>query len=77
MRKLTPIDTEGDSAAIHEALTRMFVRCAQMARRRPSPLEIRVSGASVSVISAMESYFEGAAVEDVVAKIDGILRDEK
>lgn len=73
MRKLTPIDVVGDSAEIHDALNRLFVRYAKLARKKRSNIDTRISGASVSIIVAMQSYFdETKDVNETVAKIDGI-----
>ncbi len=75
MRKLTPINVEGDSAEIHEALNRMFVRCAKMSRKRPSPVDIKISLASIDVIVAMERYFdETMDLAQTIARIDRIFK---
>ena len=69
--KLTPITLNGDSRKVYDALCQMFVRAAQMARKRPSPIDIAIAPESVSLIVTMEQLFlEEKTVDEVVNQLN-------
>lgn len=69
--KLTPINLQGDSKKVYDAVCEMFARAIEMSRKRPSPINFAVPPESVSLIVSMQDLFlEEKSVDEVVANLN-------
>jgi hypothetical protein len=73
MKALIPISNTGDGHDLFEAFVRMFVRTAQLARKRPSPLSMDVPPACIDLVVLCDDIRKGITVEDAIKRIDSIL----
>lgn len=73
MVRLTPIGIDGDSGKINDALCRLLVREAILAKKRPCPLDIMISSASIKIIVALEDYMHGDKdADETVSVLDKV-----
>ena len=64
MKTLLPVDIEGDSKLIFDAVCEMYVRVWDMARKRPSPLDIAIGPESINLIAAFDKFYNGTATAE-------------
>jgi hypothetical protein len=74
MKRLIPIHLDNDSGRVHDALCRLLVRTAQLARKRPSPLDTAIGPAAIDIIVAIEGYVsETLPIETAIKRLDETL----
>lgn len=69
-----PISNKGDGYDLQKSLSYLFVRCAKLARKRPSPLGMKIPVTSMELTIIFDELYNGKmSAEEACKQINELM----